>query len=230
MFRRVATLTARAASGRVLPAVPARFTTTAPPPTPYLSPTARPAPQFSATAVNADGTFVDVKLSDYTGKYTVLLFYPLDFTFVCPTEITAFSDAADQFAKRNANVLAISVDSHYSHLAWRERPRSEGGLGELQIPLVSDLGGKIAQAYGVYLPEAGVALRGLFVIDGKGKVRASVVHDLPVGRSVDETLRLIDAFQFTDEHGEVCPAGWSPGKATMKPHPEGSKEYFQKAH
>ncbi|MFN3198138.1 MAG: peroxiredoxin [Bradymonadia bacterium] len=188
------------------------------------------APDFTATAV-VDGEFADVTLSKYAeqGKWVVLFFYPLDFTFVCPTEILAFSGAAEKFKAANAEVLGVSVDSQFTHLAWINTPRSEGGLGELNIPLVSDLNKTIARDYGVLL-EGGVALRGLFLIDPKGQLRYQVVHDLGVGRSVDETLRVLKAFQHVDETGNVCPANWDEGADDMKPDPNGSKEYFEKTH
>eukprot|EP00762_Andalucia_godoyi_P005867 ANDGO_06950.mRNA.1 Peroxiredoxin len=188
----------------------------------------KPAPLFKATAV-VDGQFKEVSLDQYRGKYVVLLFYPLDFTFVCPTEIIAFSEAADEFRSIGAEVLAISVDSEYTHLAWVSTPRKQGGLGNMKIPLVADLTKQISTDYGVLIPEAGVALRGLFIIDDKGVLRASIVHDLPVGRSVEETLRVVKAFQYVAVHGEVCPAGWTPGAKTMKADPTGSKEYFSTA-
>lgn len=188
----------------------------------------KPAPSFEAEAVLADGQFGKVKLSDYKGKYLVLFFYPLDFTFVCPTEIIAFSDRAEEFRAINCEVLACSVDSHFSHLAWTERPRNKGGIGKMSIPILSDLTKQISRDYGVLLEDAGISLRGLFVIDAKGILRQITVNDLPVGRSVDETLRLVQAFQFTDKHGEVCPAGWKPGSDTIKPSVKESKEYFGK--
>jgi alkyl hydroperoxide reductase subunit AhpC len=187
------------------------------------------APDFKATAVLPDGSFKDIKLSDYKGKWVVLFFYPLDFTFVCPTEILAFSDAKAEFDKVGAQVLGVSVDSHFTHLAWTQMDRKEGGLSGLTYPLVADLNKSIARDYGVLIEEAGIALRGLFIINPEGKVAAATVHDLPVGRSTDETLRVIKAFQFVAKHGEVCPANWSEGKATMKADPKGSKEYFGKA-
>jgi peroxiredoxin (alkyl hydroperoxide reductase subunit C) len=186
------------------------------------------APAFKAQAV-VNGAFKEVSLGDYTGKYLVLFFYPLDFTFVCPTEIIAFSEAAAEFKKIGCEVAAVSVDSHFSHLAWINTPRNAGGLGEMKIPLIADLDKSISKNYGILL-DAGISLRGLFVIDGTGKVRSQTVNDLPVGRSVEETLRVVKAFQFVDAHGEVCPANWKPGSATMKPDPEGSKEYFKKQH
>jgi len=188
----------------------------------------KPAPQFQGTAVDKSGNFVELKLSNYKGKYLVFFFYPLDFTFVCPTEIIAFSDRADEFRAINCEVVACSVDSHFSHLAWTERPRNRGGLGRMNIPLLSDITKKISKDYGVLLEDAGVALRGLFIIDEKGILRQSTINDLPVGRSVDETLRLVQAFQFTDKHGEVCPAGWKPGADTIKPNVNDSSEYFSK--
>ncbi|XP_068243147.1 peroxiredoxin 2 isoform X1 [Palaemon carinicauda] len=186
----------------------------------------KPAPVFKGTAV-VDGQFKEISLADYQGKYVVFFFYPLDFTFVCPTEIIAFSDRAKEFRDINCEVIACSTDSHFSHLAWINTPRKEGGLGEMNIPLLADKSMDIARSYGVLKEEDGIAFRGLFIIDGKGNLRQATINDLPVGRDVDETLRLVQAFQFTDEHGEVCPAGWKPGAKTMKADPTGSKEYFQ---
>jgi len=188
---------------------------------------AKEAPDFKAQAVMPNGAFQEVSLSDYRGKYVVLFFYPLDFTFVCPTEIIAFSDAAADFEKLGVQLLGCSVDSHFSHLAWRERPRKQGGLGDIAYPLIADLDKKIAQAYDVLLP-AGIALRGLFLIDKSGVVRHQVVNDLPLGRSVAETLRMAKALQFFEKNGEVCPANWDEGKASMKADPKGSQEFFQK--
>lgn len=189
----------------------------------------RPAPQFEATAV-VDGAFKKIKLSDYRGKYLVFFFYPLDFTFVCPTEILAFSDRVKEFKKLNAEVIAASIDSHFTHLAWINTPRKEGGLGKINIPLVSDITHSIAKDYGVYLDDLGHTLRGLFIIDDRGILRQITMNDLPVGRSVDETLRLVQAFQYTDKHGEVCPAGWKPGQDTIVPNPEEKIKYFEKNH
>ncbi|MBX9628587.1 MAG: peroxiredoxin [Gemmataceae bacterium] len=188
----------------------------------------KPAPDFTATAVVNEEFKDDFKLSDYRGKYVVFFFYPLDFTFVCPTEIIAFSDRIGEFRKRGAEVIGCSVDSHFSHLAWIQQPRSQGGLGGLKYPLVADLTKKISQDYGVLL-DGGVALRGLFVIDQKGIIRAVTVHDLPLGRSVDEALRVLDALQHFEKYGEVCPADWKQGAMTIKPGVRESKEYFQKA-
>ena len=186
------------------------------------------APDFTAAAVVNGNIVQDYKLSSNRGKYVVLFFYPLDFTFVCPTEIVAFSDRIEEFRKRGAEVIGVSVDSKFSHLAWVQTPRAQGGLGGLKYPLVSDLTKKVSQDYGVLL-EGGIALRGLFLIDKGGVVRAMTVHDLPLGRSVDEALRVLDALQFFEKHGEVCPADWKPGAATIKPGVKESKEYFQKA-
>ncbi|XP_010168651.1 peroxiredoxin-1 isoform X1 [Antrostomus carolinensis] len=196
----------------------------------------KPAPDFTATAVMPDGQFKDIKLSDYKGKYVVFFFYPLDFTFVCPTEIIAYSDRADEFKKINCEVIGASVDSHFCHLAWVNTPKKQGGLGTMNIPLISDTKRAIAKEYGVLKEDEGIAYRGLFIIDEKGILRQITINDLPVGRSVDETLRLVQAFQFTDKHGEdlnilivsVCPAGWKPGSDTIKPDVQKSKEYFAK--
>ena len=185
------------------------------------------APQFTAQAVLPDGTFQEVSLSDYRGKYILLFFYPLDFTFVCPTEIIAFSDANAEFEALNVQVLGCSVDSHYSHYAWRNTSRTEGGIGQIRYPLIADLDKSIAEAYDVLLP-AGIALRGLFLIDPEGVVRHQVVNDLPLGRSVDEALRMVKALQFYEKNGEVCPANWHEGSATIKPDPAQSQEYFSK--
>ncbi|KAH8548361.1 thioredoxin peroxidase 3 [Umbelopsis sp. PMI_123] len=187
-----------------------------------------PAPQFTSTAV-VDGEFKEISLTDYRGQYVVFFWYPMDFTFVCPTEIIAFSDRIEEFKKLNTAVIAASTDSEFSHLAWINTPRKQGGLGEMKIPILADKTKKIAREYGVLLEDAGVALRGLFIIDPKGIVRQITINDLPVGRSVDETLRLVEAFQFTDKHGEVCPAGWQKGGKTIKPDVEKSKEYFSSA-
>uniref|UniRef100_A0A671PCN6 thioredoxin-dependent peroxiredoxin n=1 Tax=Sinocyclocheilus anshuiensis TaxID=1608454 RepID=A0A671PCN6_9TELE len=164
----------------------------------------------------------------FLGKYVVLFFYPLDFTFVCPTEIIAFSDAVEEFRKINCEVIGASVDSHFCHLAWINTPRKQGGLGHMKVPLVADSLHSISQDYGVLKEDEGIAYRGLFIIDDKGILRQITINDLPVGRSIDETLRLVQAFQFTDKHGEVCPAGWKPGKDTIKPDVQQSKEYFSK--
>lgn len=187
----------------------------------------QPAPDFQGKAV-INGEFREISLKDYKGKYLVLLFYPLDFTFVCPTEIIAFSQKANEFRDVNTQVIGISVDSEYSHLAWTNTSRKQGGIGPINFPLLSDLQKKISRDYEVLLEDAGVALRGLFLIDPDGIIRHMSVNDLPVGRSVEEVLRLVKAFQFVETHGEVCPAGWQPDSETIKPNPEGSKEYFEK--
>ena len=188
------------------------------------------APDFKATAV-VNGQFKEIQLNSYRGdKYVVLYFYPLDFTFVCPTEIIAFNDKVKEFEKRNATILGVSVDSHYTHLAWINTPRKQGGLGGLDYPLVSDLTKKIAADYGVLTADGAVALRGLFLIDRDGFVRHELVNDLPIGRSVDEALRVLDALQQFEVHGEVCPANWQVGDKTMKPDPQGSLQYFEAVH
>jgi len=186
----------------------------------------KPAPNFEADAV-INGEFKKIKLTDYKGKYVVLFFYPLDFTFVCPTELIAFSDQLAEFTKRGAEVVAVSVDSKYSHLAWTQTPRKAGGLGNIGYPIVADLNKSIARDYGVLHDDA-VALRGLFLIDKAGVLRHMLVNDLPIGRSIDEAIRVLDALQHFEQHGEVCPANWKPGEASMKPDPVGSKTYFEK--
>ncbi|KAJ1655634.1 cTPxI [Dispira simplex] len=183
------------------------------------------APEWTAQTV-VNGEIKPVSLADYKGKYVVMVFYPMDFTFVCPTELIAFSDRVAEFEKLNAQVLGVSVDSEFSHLAWTNLPRNKGGLGDMKIPLVSDLKKSISKDYGVLLENSGVALRGLFIIDPQGNVRIQHVNDLPIGRNVDEALRLIEAIQFYEKHGEVCPANWSKGGKTIKPSPKDSQEYF----
>jgi alkyl hydroperoxide reductase subunit AhpC len=189
----------------------------------------QPAPSFKAQACMPDGSFKELQLSDYGGQYVLLFFYPLDFTFVCPTEIIAFSERIAEFAQRKVQVLGVSVDSHYAHFAWRNTPRQEGGIGAIEYPLVADLSREIAESYGVLLPE-GVALRGLYLIDRSGVIRHQTVNDLPLGRSVDEALRIIDAWQHFEQHGEVCPANWQKGSATIKPEPEASRKFFSEAY
>lgn len=184
------------------------------------------APDFTATAV-FDQEFKDVKLSDYRGKYVVLFFYPLDFTFVCPTEIIAFSDRYSEFSSINTEILGVSVDSQFSHLAWTQSDRKAGGVGDLKYPLVSDLKKEISTAYNV-LTEEGVALRGLFIVDKEGVIQHATINNLAFGRSVDETLRVLQAIQYVQSHpDEVCPAGWQPGEKTMNPDPVKSKVYFE---
>jgi peroxiredoxin (alkyl hydroperoxide reductase subunit C) len=188
-----------------------------------------PAPDFSATAVLADGSIVEnFKLSENLGaKGAVLFFYPLDFTFVCPSEIIAFSHRIEEFKSRGVNVIGVSVDSQFSHFAWRETPVNSGGIGRIKYPLVADLTKQISRDYDVLFGES-VALRGSFLIDGKGVVRHAVINDLPLGRNIDEMIRMVDAMQFTDEHGEVCAAGWQKGDEGMKATTEGVAEYLAK--
>ncbi|CAH8323300.1 unnamed protein product [Eruca vesicaria subsp. sativa] len=185
------------------------------------------APDFEAEAV-FDQEFIKVKLSEYIGKkYVILFFYPLDFTFVCPTEITAFSDRYAEFEKLNTEVLGVSVDSVFSHLAWVQTDRKSGGLGDLNYPLVSDVTKSISKSFGVLIHDQGIALRGLFIIDKEGVIQHSTINNLGIGRSVDETMRTLQALQYIQENpDEVCPAGWKPGEKSMKPDPKLSKEYF----
>lgn len=186
----------------------------------------KPAPDFSADAVLENGDFKELTLSSFRDKkYVALFFYPLDFTFVCPSEIIAFSNRAKAFAERNTQIIGISVDSKFSHLAWRNTPIDQGGIGPIHFPLVSDLTKEIARDYGVLVNDA-VALRGTFIIDKAGIVRHATLNDLPIGRNVDETLRIIDALQFTETNGEVCPAGWQKGRQAMKPNAGGVADYL----
>jgi len=186
------------------------------------------APDFTAQAVTPSNTFEELTLSSFRGKYVVLFFYPLDFTFVCPSEIIAFDSKLDEFTKRGCEVISVSVDSQFTHLAWKSTPRAGGGLGQVRFPMVADLDKSIARSYGVLLEKPGVALRGLFLIDKDGVVRHEVVNDLPLGRNVEEALRVLDALKFTEEHGEVCPANWRPGEDAMKPTAEGVASYLSK--
>ncbi|CAH1105452.1 unnamed protein product [Psylliodes chrysocephalus] len=185
----------------------------------------RPAPHFRETAV-INGMFKEIGLDDYKGQYVVLFFYPLDFTFVCPTELIAFSEASKEFKKIKTAIIACSTDSQYTHLAWTQTSRKQGGLGDMHIPLVADKSMRISKAYGVLDENTGVPFRGLFIIDGKGILRQITINDLAVGRSVEEIFRLVQAYQFTDEFGEVCPVNWKPGDKTLKPDPNKSKDYF----
>jgi alkyl hydroperoxide reductase subunit AhpC len=184
------------------------------------------APYFEEAAL-VNGQKKTVSINDYKNKWKILFFYPLDFTFVCPTEIVAFSDAAEKFKANNCELIACSVDSYFSHLAWTKQPRSEGGLGEINFPIIADLNKNVARSYEV-LTDAGIALRGLFLIDDKDVIQHATINNLSVGRNVDEALRLLDAYQYTAKHGEVCPANWSKGKDSMKPDPTGSKTWFKK--
>jgi peroxiredoxin (alkyl hydroperoxide reductase subunit C) len=183
------------------------------------------APDFTAQAVMPDNSFAELKLSSYRGKYVVLFFYPLDFTFVCPSEIIAFDKELSKFKEKGAEVIGVSVDSHYTHLAWKETQVSKGGIGKVKYPLVSDLNKSISRDYGVLVDDS-VALRGLFLIDKDGIIRHSVVNDLSLGRSTTEALRMLSALQFTEEFGEVCPANWREGEDAMKPTAEGVAKYL----
>ncbi|QEN06183.1 peroxiredoxin [Thiospirochaeta perfilievii] len=185
------------------------------------------APNFKAAAVLPDNTFGEIELNDYKGKYVVLFFYPLDFTFVCPTEIIEFNRKLDEFKKRGVEVIGISVDSENSHFAWKNTPVNEGGIGDIQYPLVSDIKKSISKDYDVLFDES-IALRGLFLIDKDGIVRHQVVNDLPLGRNVDEAIRVVDALQHVEKYGEVCPAGWNPGDDAMKPTNDGVADYLSK--
>lgn len=185
------------------------------------------APEFTAAAVMADGSINEsFALADYAGKYVVLFFYPLDFTFVCPTELIAFSRRIEEFEERGVQVIGCSIDSQYTHVAWRNTPVADGGIGPVAYPLVADIKHEICRAYDVEFSEAGVAFRGSFLIDCEGIVRHQVVNDLPLGRNVDEMLRMIDALQFTEKHGEVCPAGWNKGDKGMKADKQGVASYL----
>ncbi len=185
------------------------------------------APDFTAEAVLPDNSFGSITLSALKGKYVLLFFYPLDFTFVCPSEILAFNKKVAEFKTKNTEVIGVSVDSKFTHLAWKNTAIENGGIGDIQYPLVQDLNKEIAKSYGILFNGA-VALRGLFLIDTTGKVRHSVINDLPLGRSVDEALRMVDALQFVDTHGEVCPANWKQGDDAMKPTAEGVATYLAK--
>lgn len=188
----------------------------------------RQAPDFTAPAVLGDGTIVDeFHFSKSTaGKYTVVFFYPLDFTFVCPSELIAFDHRLEEFKKRNVEVIGVSIDSHFTHNAWRNTPVNNGGIGPVGYTLVADMTHGICKAYDVETPDGAVAFRGSFLIDTAGMVRHQVVNDLPLGRNVDEMLRMVDTLQFTEEHGEVCPAGWNKGDKGMKADPSGVAEYL----
>jgi len=186
----------------------------------------REAPDFTAPAVMPDGSFKDdFTLSELRGKPVVLFFWPLDFTFVCPTEIIAHDHRLDEFKNRGVEVVGVSIDSKFTHFSWKNTPVEQGGIGQVQFPLVSDIKKSITQAYGIEHPD-GVALRGSFLIDKNGVVQHQVVNNLPLGRNIDEMLRMIDALQFYEEHGEVCPAGWQKGQKAMKESSEGVAEYL----
>lgn len=184
------------------------------------------APDFTADAVMADNSFGQITLSSFQGKYVVLFFYPLDFTFVCPSEILAFNKKLDEFKSRNCEVIGVSVDSKFTHLAWKNTKLEDGGIGDIQYPLVADLNKNIAKSYGILFGEA-VALRGLFLIDTKGIIRHTVINDLPLGRSVNEAIRMVTALQFVETHGDqVCPANWQEGEEAMKPTADGVASYL----
>lgn len=188
----------------------------------------RPAPDFTAPAVLGSGEIVDgYNLSEaIKDKYAVIFFYPLDFTFVCPSELIAFDHRYQAFAERGVEVIGVSIDSHFTHNAWRNTPVDKGGIGQVQYTLVADVKHSICQAYGIEHPIAGVAFRGSFLIDKQGQVRHQVVNDLPLGRNVDEMIRMVDALQFHEEHGEVCPAGWNKGQKGMNASPDGVAAYL----
>jgi len=186
------------------------------------------APDFKAQAVMGDGSFKELSLSSMKGKYVVLYFYPLDFTFVCPSEIIAFDNHLNEFKERNCEVVGVSVDSHFTHLAWRNTPVEKGGIGPIKYPLVADLTKSIARDYDVLTGNGAIAYRGLFLIDKQGLVRHQVVNDLPLGRNIHEALRMVDALIFHETNGEVCPANWNKGKGGMKASAAGVAEYLAK--
>ena len=183
------------------------------------------APDFTAVAVHGNNEIKPLKMSDYKGKYVVLFFYPLDFTFVCPSELIAFDHRLKEFEARNVQVIGCSIDSMFTHLAWKNTSVDKGGIGPVGYPLVADMNHTICKAYDVENAD-GLALRGSFLIDKSGVVQHQVINNLPLGRDIDEMLRVIDALQFTEEHGEVCPAGWRKGKAGMGASPEGVAKYL----
>ncbi len=185
------------------------------------------APDFKTISLSSNGDFKQIGLSNYKGKWVCLFFYPLDFTFVCPTEITAFNQTYDDFKEANCEILGCSVDSHFSHLAWSKIPIEEGGVGKLKFSLLSDITKKIAHSYGVLDDESGITLRALFLIDPEGIVRYEVIHDLNIGRNPKEVLRVLQALEFSSKSGDVCPASWEPGEKTIKPDPVKSKDYFK---
>ena len=189
----------------------------------------RPAPDFETQAVLGNGEIVKYHFKTETkGKYVLVFFYPLDFTFVCPSELIALDHAMKEFKERNVEVLSVSIDSQFTHNAWRNTPVNHGGIGQVKYTMVADITHGIARAYGVEHPEAGVALRGAFIIDRDGIVRAEIINDLPLGRNMAEILRLVDALQFTEKHGEVCPANWKKGDEGMKASTAGVAEYLGK--
>jgi alkyl hydroperoxide reductase subunit AhpC len=192
------------------------------------------APFWSGIAVEGE-KFVKKSSEEYKGNYLVILFYPFDFTFVCPTELIAFSESVPKFKELNTNIIGVSTDSHHTHLAWIKTPRNQGGVGKLQFPLLADISKRTSRAFNVLVEDEtddlyGASLRGLFIIDDKGVIRSFTINDAPVGRSVDETLRLVQAFQHSDKYGDVCPANWKPGNDTIIPDQEKKGEYFQKTY
>jgi peroxiredoxin (alkyl hydroperoxide reductase subunit C) len=188
----------------------------------------KPAPDFTAAAVLADGSMInDFTLSEaIRDRYAIVFFYPLDFTFVCPSELIALDNRIEEFNRRNTVVMGVSIDSQFTHSAWRNTPAALGGIGPLRFPLIADINHQICQAYGVEHTDAHVALRGAFLIDTKGIVRSQIVNDLPLGRNIDELIRLVDALQFHEQNGEVCPAGWNPGDSAITPTAEGISTYL----
>lgn len=188
----------------------------------------RKAPDFTAAAVLGTGEIVDeLNFAQATqGKYSLVFFYPLDFTFVCPSELIALDNRMDEFTSRNVEVFGVSIDSHFTHNAWRNTPVNKGGIGPVKFNLIADINHNICQSYGVEHPQAGVALRGAFIIDKDGVVRSQIVNDLPIGRNMGEIIRIIDALQFFEQNGEVCPANWNKGESGMKANPEGVAQYL----
>ncbi len=187
----------------------------------------KPAPDFKAQAVMPDNSFKEISLSDYKGKYVVLFFYPLDFTFVCPSEIISFDNRQEDFKSRSTEVIGVSIDSHFTHLAWKNTPVNNGGIGNVQYPIVADISKQISRDYDVLFDNS-IALRGTFLIDKEGIVRHQVINDLPLGRNIDEIIRMVDSLQFHEQHGEVCPAGWNRGDEGMKDTAAGVAEYLAK--
>ena len=189
----------------------------------------KPAPQFEGKAYH--NSIKNISLKDYAGKYVVLFWYPLDFTLVCPTEIIAFSDKAEEFEKLGCQVIGASTDSVYAHMEYTKKPRSTGGLGDMKIPLLADPSLKISKSYGCLIEDEGITFRATYIIDKKGILRHISINDTPVGRNVDEVLRLVEAFQFADENGEVCPVGWKKGKKTLKADPTANNDaYWKEVH
>ncbi|NOX87412.1 MAG: peroxiredoxin [Calditrichaeota bacterium] len=189
----------------------------------------KPAPLFKATAVMPDNSFNDnFKLEDYRGKYVVVFFWPLDFTFVCPTEILEFNKFLPEFEKRGVQIIGVSTDSHFSHLAWKNTDLKDGGIGNVQFPLVADFTKQISRDYGVLIEEEGVALRGSFLLDKEGVLQHLVINNLSLGRNIKEMIRMVDALKHFEQYGEVCPADWEEGKEAMKADPQGVKDYLSK--